>query len=174
VHASRIVLIVDSNARASEQLESSFRRSGLETIMVSSPNLAVSHWASGAMRLAVVDDSHPPFGGVNLAVELKRAAPQRPVVAISSAPSVAMAVRAIRLGLDGYLARPTSAVAILAALDQPGLGTAPRAQLTLDEAIWEHISQTLVSSGSLAEAARRLGVERRSLRRMVEKYSPKG
>jgi ActR/RegA family two-component response regulator len=175
VHASRTILIVDSNARAGEQLESSFRRSGLETIMVSSPSSAVSRWLSAAMGLAVVDDSYPPFGGVNLALELKRAAPQRPVVAVSSAPSVAMAVRAIRLGLDGFLARPTSAVAILAALEeQSGLGAVPRAPLTLDEAIWEHISQTLVSSGSLAEAARRLGVERRSLRRMVEKYSPKG
>jgi ActR/RegA family two-component response regulator len=86
-----------------------------------------------------------------------------------------MAVRAIRLGLDGFLARPTSAFGILASLeDTPGLAPVTSRALTLDQAIWEHISQTLVSSGSLAEAARRLGVERRSLRRMMEKYSPKG
>jgi two-component system response regulator RegA len=173
--AARVVLIVDSNARAGEQLSCSFQRAGLDAVLVGCPELASSQWATGSMGLAVVDDSRPPFGGIKLALALKQACPDRRVVIISSAPSVALAVRAIRRGLDGFLARPTSAFDILAALEDETDAAFPTSRtLTLDQAIWEHISQTLVSSGSVAEAARRLGVERRSLRRMVEKYSPKG
>jgi two-component system response regulator RegA len=171
--AVRVVLVVDSNALAGEHLRSSFEQVGLDAVLVTCPELATSHWASGSMGLAVVDDSRPPFAGIDLGVALKRACPDRRVVVISSAPSVAVAVRAIRRGLDGFLARPTSASSILAAIEDQ-IEPAVPASLTLDEAIWEHISQTLVSSGSVAEAARRLGVERRSLRRMMEKYSPKG
>jgi two-component system response regulator RegA len=45
--------------------------------------------------------------------------------------------------------------------------------LTLDRAIWEFISQTVESAGTISEASRRLGLDRRSLRRMLSKYAPR-
>ena len=44
--------------------------------------------------------------------------------------------------------------------------------LTLDQAIWEYIHLTIESAGSLSEAARRLGLWRQSLKRMITKYRP--
>jgi ActR/RegA family two-component response regulator len=43
---------------------------------------------------------------------------------------------------------------------------------SLDRTIWEYINQVVVGAGTLSEAARRLGVDRRSLRRMLAKYPP--
>lgn len=169
---ARTVLICDSNARASEQLSASFARTGYDAVCVPGAQAVVDIWRGGAAFLAVVDNSSPPFVGLELAVQLKRQASSGHVVGISSAPSVAMAVQAMRMGLDSFLAKPTSAVEILASI-RGDMGSDPPRPLTLDEAIWEHISQTMVSSGTVAEASRRLGVERRSLRRMVAKYGPK-
>lgn len=44
--------------------------------------------------------------------------------------------------------------------------------MRLDRAIWEHINQTVAATGSIARAAEVLEVNRRSLRRMLSKYSP--
>ena len=43
---------------------------------------------------------------------------------------------------------------------------------TLNRTIWEYLNQVYVSAGSMSEAARRLGLHRRSLRRMLAKYPP--
>ena len=44
--------------------------------------------------------------------------------------------------------------------------------LTLERAKWEYITLVVASSRSLAQAARRLGLHARSLRRMLQKLPP--
>jgi ActR/RegA family two-component response regulator len=43
---------------------------------------------------------------------------------------------------------------------------------SLDRAIWDYLNQVFLASGSMSEAARRLKVDRRSLRRMLGKQAP--
>jgi two-component system response regulator RegA len=83
----------------------------------------------------------------------------------------------MRAGVSGYFAKPVCARQLLDFLHGDGeaaLGDQPEteAYLTLGRAHWEYINLTLDASGSIAEAARRLGVHRRSLRRMLSKYPP--
>jgi ActR/RegA family two-component response regulator len=92
-------------------------------------------------------------------------------------PSVATAVRLIRMGVAAYLTKPVSAAAVLTALS-PAEEQDAAAQEddlcwpTLDRAIWEYLSQVHALAGSMSEAARRLGIDPRSLRRMLAKYPP--
>jgi ActR/RegA family two-component response regulator len=44
--------------------------------------------------------------------------------------------------------------------------------MSLDRAIWEYLNQTLVETGSISAAARRLRVDRTSLKRMLRKEPP--
>jgi ActR/RegA family two-component response regulator len=40
--------------------------------------------------------------------------------------------------------------------------------------IWQYINDVYASAGSMSEAARRLGLDRRSLRRMLNRTPPEG
>jgi two-component system response regulator RegA len=104
--------------------------------------------------------------------------PQRVVVA-TVYPSIATAVRLTRMGIAGYLTKPISAPDLLDVLEErPSSAVSspqvpePLTRPTLDRAIWEYISRTYADAGSISEAARRLGIERRSLRRMLAKHPP--
>ena len=75
-----------------------------------------------------------------------------------------------------YLTEPADADQIVSALQGgmvPGSPPSARETLPLARAEWEHINQVLVSvSGNTSEAARRLGLHRRSLQRKLSKYPP--
>jgi two-component system response regulator RegA len=101
----------------------------------------------------------------------------RTVVIATAYPSVATAVRAIRLGAAAYLAKPTTAQQILEETDRPRAGVDRESGdavewPSLDRTIWEYLNQVFVAAGSMSAAARRLGLDRRSLRRMLSKYPP--
>lgn len=99
-------------------------------------------------------------------------------VVATAYPSVATAVHFARMGVAAYLAKPVSPQGLLTAVTMEAVDrslTATQEPLTwptLDRTIWEYLSQTCVSAGSISEAARRLGLDRRSLRRMLSKYPP--
>jgi two-component system response regulator RegA len=102
--------------------------------------------------------------------------PATRVVMLTGYGSIATAVEAMRLGAVHYLTKPADADEILAALQRGAAGTAPAPPgepLSLARAEWEHINSVLMSvSGNISEAARRLGLHRRSLQRKLAKYPP--
>jgi two-component system response regulator RegA len=85
----------------------------------------------------------------------------------------------MRLGASGYLTKPSDLDDILAAFARAELPPlAPTAAVheppTLARVEWEHIHRVLGDScGNISEAARRLGVHRRSLQRKLQKYAPR-
>ena len=78
--------------------------------------------------------------------------------------------------LEHHVTKPADADEIVAALQRGEAGNSPTPaseQLSLARAEWEHINHVLVSvSGNISEAARRLGLHRRSLQRKLAKYPP--
>ena len=88
------------------------------------------------------------------------------------------AIDAVRLGATYYLSKPADADDIVAAFargEAPPLAPpdieykAP----SLARAEWEHINRVLSDcGGNISEAARRLGIHRRSLQRKLQKYPP--
>jgi two-component system, response regulator RegA len=107
--------------------------------------------------------------------ELTRRVPLERFIVVTSYPSVASAVRFTRMGVLAYMAKPVSVTAILEMLRATGQDN-PREDEdgwpTLDRTIWEYLSQVHNLAGSISEAARRLGLDPRSLRRMLAKYPP--
>jgi two-component system response regulator RegA len=82
----------------------------------------------------------------------------------------------VKLGATHYLTKPASVDDILAGF----ASTLPAVPLTdrsehdvpsLDRVEWEHINRVLTDcDGNISEAARRLGLHRRSLQRKLAKY----
>lgn len=106
--------------------------------------------------------------------QLGRSRPGSRIVLVGRHTSVEVAVQAVRRGAHGVLAMPAPAAQILEAAgfapsDRPHQGLPA---LTLDAAMWEYMNTVIEETGSLSTAAKSLGVDRRSLRRMLARYRP--
>jgi ActR/RegA family two-component response regulator len=105
---------------------------------------------------------------------LCRQLPQMRIDIVTSYGSISSAVRCERMGVHGYFHRRPSVeelilgtqgcTPVLEPVEQP---------LRLERAIWEYVNRVLDESGSVTVAASVLGVDRRSLRRMLGKYPPR-
>ena len=86
--------------------------------------------------------------------------------------SIATAVESVRRGATTYLTKPVDADQNLAAFDGAagiGAGPAPRCR-PLARVEWEHIQRVLADcDGNVSQAARLLGIHRRSLQRKLWK-----
>jgi ActR/RegA family two-component response regulator len=95
------------------------------------------------------------------------------IVGITNRPSFVHVATVIRSGASAVLARPATFGQIVAALDSnPPVGHVERRHMSLDRVIWEFISQAVLEAGSISEAARRLQLDRTSLKRMLRKVPP--
>lgn len=164
------VVIVDRDAAGRHVLAHDFGRRGYEVWAADGIYAALAICARQRPALVVSELRFADGSWDQLLAALHGRPASAPFVILTSYGSVASVVRAIRGGAVAYIVKPATADDVLAEIDEASPSPAPR-WLTLDQAIWEYISRTVDAAGSLAEAARRLGVERRSLRRMLKKYS---
>jgi len=87
-------------------------------------------------------------------------------------------MEAIRLGARDYLTKPADPEHILAALRgerviQDNPKEVPPETPSLDRVEWEHIQRVLMDcGGNVSQAARHLGIDRRTLQRKLGKYPP--
>jgi two-component system response regulator RegA len=127
-------------------------------------------------ELAVVDLRMPGRTGLEVVRRLKALDAQTRVVVLTGYGSIATAVEAMKLGAIHYLVKPADADQVLAALGvtepaEPG-GAAETPSLARVE--WEHIQRVLQDcEGNVSEAARRLGLHRRSLQRKLGRKPPR-
>ncbi|HEY4555708.1 MAG TPA: response regulator transcription factor [Lysobacter sp.] len=95
------------------------------------------------------------------------------IVVLTGYASIATAVEAIKLGARHYLAKPSNTDDIEAAFSRTGGDTdvaVPARKTSIKTLEWEHIHETLAESDfNISEAARRLGLHRRTLARKLEK-----
>ncbi|SED45423.1 response regulator transcription factor [Bradyrhizobium erythrophlei] len=174
----RQLLIVEDDAGFARTLKRSFERRGYgvavsasldevrELLEQQSPGYAVVDLklAGGASGLACVEALHAHD-------------PEMLIVVLTGFASIATAVEAIKLGACHYLAKPSNTDDIEAAfLKAQGnaaieVGARPTSIKTLE---WERIHQTLMETDfNISEAARRLGMHRRTLARKLEKQRVK-
>ena len=126
-------------------------------------------------ELAVVDLRMPGRSGLEVVRHLRALDAQTRVVVLTGYGSIATAVEAMKLGAVNYLAKPADADQVLAALgvtepNAPAEGETP----SLARVEWEHIQRVMQDcGGNVSEAARRLGLHRRSLQRKLGRTPPR-
>jgi two-component system response regulator RegA len=127
-------------------------------------------------ELALIDLRMPGRSGLHLIVELKAIDATTNVVVLTGYGSIATALEAVRLGATHYLTKPADLDEILAAFARTrargeGLATIEHEVASLARAEWEHIHRVFTDcSGNVSQAARLLGIHRRSLQRKLAKY----
>lgn len=173
------VLIVDDDTRFATRLGRALTERGYEVRLAHDVPSAVVLAESDAPELAIVDLRMPGATGLELLQRLHELEPATRVVMLTGYGSIATAVDAMRLGAVNYVQKPATVDQILAAFeraDQPVLQPdndyeAP----SLARVEWEHIERVLSDCGqNISEAARRLGLHRRSLQRKMSKFAPRG
>jgi two-component system response regulator RegA len=123
---------------------------------------------------AVVDLRMPGESGLELVRGLKAIDPTTKVVVLTGFGSIATAIEAVRLGATDYLTKPANTDEILAAFergnDPEKVAPIPENVPSLARAEWEHIHRVLTHcGGNVSQAARLLGIHRRSLQRKLSK-----
>jgi two-component system, response regulator RegA len=174
----RSMLLCDDDLPFRSALGLAFTRRGWSVQLAASGEEALVIAARDPLERAVIDLRMPSMSGLDLLRELLRLQPALRVVVLTGYGSIPTAIEAVKRGAVNYLTKPAEPAEIDAAFDEPAADDEPaHAELTvpsLDRAQWEHIQRVLADTqGNISEAARRLGMHRRSLQRKLQKFPPK-
>jgi len=174
--AGTTVLVVDDDAVLRARLVRAFESRGFEARGAGDVETARALAHADSPELAVVDLRMPGGSGLDLVRDLKAADPATNVVVLTGYGSIATAVEAVRLGATHYLTKPADVDDLLAAFARAGRAPDAPAEPpdrvpSLARAEWEHIQRVLDDcGGNVSQAARLLGIHRRSLQRKLAKY----
>lgn len=177
---ARRMLLVDDDVVLRERLARALRSRGLEVQTGGNFEEGLALAQADPPDLAVVDLRMPGRSGLELVRELRSLSDQLRIVVLTAYGSIANAVEALRLGAVHYLSKPADAEDVLAAFERrpdadegPLPPAAEPRPASLARAEWEHIQRILHDvDGNVSEAARRLGIHRRSLQRKLKKFAP--
>jgi two-component system response regulator RegA len=170
------ILLVDDDERFRERLARAFTSRGYDVRVASSPAEAREAATAESPELALVDLRMPGGSGLEVVRELARIDPSTNVVVLTGYGSIATALEAVRLGATHYLTKPADVDEVLAAFarrdQQPDVSMSlPESVPSLARMEWEHIQRVLTDcGGNVSQAARLLGVHRRSLQRKLAKF----
>ena len=172
--AERLLLIVEDDEAFARTLARSFERRGYRVLHADSLVQAEALLAGHTPDYAVVDlKLKGEATGLACVRALHAANPDMLIVVLTGYASIATAVEAVKLGACHYLAKPSNTDDIEAAF---GL-TEGNADVELTNRAssiktleWERIHEVLAETGvNSSEAARRLGMHRRTLTRKLDK-----
>jgi len=178
-HEFQSILLVDDSFLLRDRLAEAFQERGFRVQVAGTCDEAVELFKTDPTDLAVVDLRMPGRTGLTVISDLKAIRADVQVLILSGFGSIATAIDAIRLGAVNFLPKPADADDILSAFKRGG----SEVQIvendeqipvpTLAQAEWEHIHRILADcSNNISEAARRLGIHRRSLQRKLRKRAP--
>jgi len=171
----RTILVVEDDDVLRGQLLHAFAERGLEARGAANAEAAIVAATADSPELAVVDLRMPDRSGLDVVRDLKGIDAGTAVVVLTGYGSIATALEAIRLGATHYLTKPADADEILAAFERethaaPSSATLEHETPSLARAEWEHIQRVLTDcNGNVSQAARLLGLHRRSLQRKLSK-----
>ncbi len=166
------IMVVDDDRAFCAAMAGALRRRGYQTVVAHDYDEALAEAVAWQPLRAVIDLRMPGRGGLELVATLREKLPDLQMIVLTGFGSIATAVEAIKLGAVHYLTKPAEVDDVLAAFErtEPVLLEPPTSNkpTPLDELEWEHLQRVLTDcGGNVSEAARRLGMHRRSLQRKL-------
>ena len=177
-NTERLLLIIEDDEAFARTLSRSFERRGYRVLV-----------APGQEEAAALLDLHSPgYAVVDLKLKgnssglacvqlLHEHDPDMLIVVLTGFASIATAVEAIKLGAVQYLAKPSNTDDIEAAFGHVAGNTdveVTNRSTSIKTLEWERIHAVLAETDfNISEAARRLGLHRRTLARKLEKQRVK-
>ena len=173
-----LLLLVEDDDLLRARLARAFDTRGFDVRQASTTAQAADVASADPPEFVVLDLRMPGGFGLDLIPTLKGLDPATRIVVLTGFGSIATAVEAVRRGATNYLTKPANADEILAAFTTPGTAAPGGTEaadalqpMSLDRVEWEHINRVLLDcDGNISEAARVLGIHRRSLQRKLSRY----
>lgn len=172
----RSVLVVDDDEVFRSRLVRAFTERGFDARGAADGQTAFELAQADSPEYAVVDLRMPDKSGLEVVKGLKQLDPTTNVVVLTGYGSIATAIEAVRLGATHYLTKPADVDDILAGFARAHTPPGELPEVThevpsLARAEWEHINRVLADcGGNISQAARLLGLHRRSLQRKLAKH----
>src|SRR5215813_4221750 len=172
-----VTVVVDDDSIFRNRLCRAFRDRGCEAYEAETAQETYRLATSVSPDLVLLDLKMPGLNGLDLIQNIKKLDGTISVIILTGYGSIATAMQALKLGADHYLSKPADADQILTAYrdlnnDSTEKQTPPTVP-SLARVEWEHIQRVLADcSGNISQAAKLLGIHRRSLQRKLSKYPP--
>jgi len=177
-NTERLLLIIEDDEAFARTLSRSFERRGYRVLVAPGQDEAAALLAGHNPGYAVVDlklKGHS--SGLACVQLLHEHDPDMLIVVLTGFASIATAVEAIKLGAVQYLAKPSNTDDIEAAFGHVAGNTeveVTNRSTSIKTLEWERIHAVLAETDfNISEAARRLGLHRRTLARKLEKQRVK-
>jgi two-component system response regulator RegA len=174
----RLLLIIEDDEAFARTLARSFERRDYEVLVAAGYDEAAELLKEHTPGYAVVDlKLKGNTSGLACVQMLHEHDPDMLIVVLTGFASIGTAVEAIKLGAEQYLAKPSNTDDIEAAFGHVA-GTTDVEMTNRSTSIktleWERIHAVLAETDfNISEAARRLGMHRRTLARKLEKQRVK-
>ncbi len=168
----KAILIAEDDEALASSLERSFTRHGYEAKTAQNVKEALKVIKNFHPRYAVVDLKMPGESGLELVRKLHEFDKKMRIVVLTGYASITTTIEAIKLGACYYLAKPANVDAIISAFEGERKEEIKLSQkkTSIKNLEWEYINQTLSECNfNISEAARILGMHRRTLARKLEK-----
>jgi len=169
-------LLVDDDEVFRQRLGRAFRLRGWEAYEASDGAQAVEAAREFGPDLAVVDLRLAGESGMDIVRALRALDATISIIMLTGYGSIATALEAVKCGANDYLSKPVDVDQILAAYSgaSPAETRAAATIPSLGRVEWEHIQRVLTDcGGNVSQAAKLLGLHRRSLQRKLSKYPPR-
>jgi two-component system response regulator RegA len=172
-------LIVDDDDAFRERLCRAFRLRGWEAHEAANAAGALETARETGPDLAIVDLRLAGESGLDIVAGLRGLDATVSIVMLTGYGSIATALEAVRRGADHYLSKPADVEQILSAYEnlrnsETSAPSQPAVVPSLGRVEWEHIQRVLADcGGNVSQAAKLLGMHRRSLQRKLSKFPPR-
>ena len=179
-HRGTRMLVVDDDEIFRSRLVRALGHRGVETFAAANATEAEAVAKEHQPHWALVDLRMPGMNGLELVRVLHGVDEEMQIVVLTGYGTIATAVEAVRAGAADYLTKPVDTEQILAAFDKadgeeeaPLVLPADANTPSLARVEWDYIHRVLSDcGGNISQAARKLGIHRRSLQRKLQKLPP--
>lgn len=173
---NRSLLIVDDDAPFRDRLAKAMTQRGFEVETAASFEAGRAKIMAIKPAYAVLDLRLQDGSGLDLVPDIRANQTDAQVIILTGYGNIATAVAAVKAGAIDYLAKPTDADQIEAALltQSSTLPPPPENPMSADRVRWEHIQRVYEQCDrNVSETARRLNMHRRTLQRILAKRAPR-
>ncbi|MBB42667.1 MAG: two-component system response regulator [Rhodospirillaceae bacterium] len=170
------LLIVDDDAPFRDRLAKAMTQRGFEVETAASFEAGRAKIMAIKPAYAVLDLRLQDGSGLDLVPDIRANQTDAQVIILTGYGNIATAVAAVKAGAIDYLAKPTDADQIEAALltQSSTLPPPPENPMSADRVRWEHIQRVYEQCDrNVSETARRLNMHRRTLQRILAKRAPR-
>jgi len=173
--ADKTLLVLDDDNALRTRLGRALESRGFEVTLAASLAEAFEALKTSVPAFAVLDMRLEDGNGLRVVESIRDRREDARIVMLTGYGAIATAVAAVKAGAVDYLQKPADADDVVKALLATGEAAEPPDNpMSADRVRWEHIQRVYeLCDHNVSETARRLGMHRRTLQRILAKRAPR-